>query len=577
MINLFLCILSSLYLCFGLLYFCCRILPSKHKISLPLFLCLSVFMALLFWIKRESQHNGITIVFQLTTFLVTLFLFQASFMKKLAVYFIFQLLIICPEILCTSVFIALHNLFIPTDTYTPHNLISSCSPAEYFVIELSNILLGLFLLWKISEILRQCIDYLKILTFLQLLLPLIAPVFLNVIISLQKKPEAVLALSIIYWIICIGSYLLFLRAVRSLAQQHREYLQKKMEIKLMKKQINDSVQLSNEYASLRKWNHDIENHIMSVMYLMDMKNMRKQKHIPLLFCPGLIVDHKKNNQRRIAVMRKNIKLIPLFLFLFVFQLLYFLSTIYTEKIDHMFLILAVFMVLICILLYCVLSDVLKKSNTEMELAFLQKQKQLKQEQDYSLQIRRQDTRDFQIKTVQGLQDFQSLLEQEKYEQADTAIRNLNQTFQKERFHPYCQNNLLQAILEGKRLRAEQKHIQVSYEILLPEKISINTTDLSSIFFNLLDNAIEACSASGNPDPEIRLSANISNGFLTVYMHNTKNPMQTFTHKTTKSEPGAHGYGLSIIEDICQKYNGSYQWIDHNNTFDSIVLLQIKNL
>lgn len=276
-------------------------------------------------------------------------------------------------------------------------------------------------------------------------------------------------------------------------------------------------------------------------------------------------------------MKKNIKLIPLFLFLFVFQLLYFLSTIYTEKIDHMFLILAVFMVLICILLYCVLSDVLKKSNAEMELAFLQKQKQLKHEQDYSLQIRRQDTRDFQVKTVQGLQDFQIFLEQGEYEQADTAIRNLNQTFQKKRFHPYCQNNLLQAILEGKRLRAEQEHIQVSYEILLPEKISINTTDLSSIFFNLLDNAIEACSASGNPDPEIRLSANISNGFLTVYMHNTKNPMQTFTHKTTKSEPEAHGYGLSIIEDICQKYNGSYQWIDHNNTFDSIVLLQIKNL
>ena len=192
-------------------------------------------------------------------------------------------------------------------------------------------------------------------------------------------------------------------------------------------------------------------------------------------------------------MKKNIKLIPLFLFLFVFQLLYFLSTIYTEKIDHIFLILAVFMILICILLYCVLSDVLKKSNTEMELAFLQKQKQLKQEQDYSLQIRRQDTRDFQTKTVQELQDFQILLEQGKYEQADTAIRNLNQTFQKDRFHPYCQNNLLQAILEGKRLRAEQEHIQVSYEILLPEKISINTTDLSSIFFNLLDNAIEACS------------------------------------------------------------------------------------
>ena len=274
-------------------------------------------------------------------------------------------------------------------------------------------------------------------------------------------------------------------------------------------------------------------------------------------------------------MKKNIKLIPLFLFLFVFQLLYFLSTIYTEKIDSMFLILAVFMIIICVLLYRMLSDVLKKSDIETELSFFQKQKQLKQEQDYSLQIRRQNTQDFQFKTVQGLLDFQALMEQKKYEQADNALRNLNQTFQKERFHPYCQDNLLQAILEGKRLRAEQDHIRASYEILLPEKLSIDTTDLSSVFFNLLDNAIEACNSSGNPDPEIQLSANISNGFLTIYMHNTKNPTQAFTHKTTKSKSDSHGYGLSIIEDICQRHNGSYQWIDHGNMFDSIVLLQLE--
>lgn len=272
-------------------------------------------------------------------------------------------------------------------------------------------------------------------------------------------------------------------------------------------------------------------------------------------------------------MKKNIKLIPLFLFLFVFQLLYFLSTIYTEKIDSMFLILAVFMIIISVLLYRMLSDVLKKSDIETELSFLQKQKQLKQEQDYSLQIRRQNTQDFQFKTVQGLLDFQTLLKQEKYEQADDAIRNLNRTFQKERFHPYCQNNLLQAILEGKRLRARQNHIQVSYEILLPEELSVDTSDLSSVFFNLMDNAIEACNTSGNPNPEIRLSANISNGFLTVYMHNTKNQAQIFTHQTTKSNSGIHGYGLSIIEDICQRYNGSYQWINHEGMFDSIVLLQ----
>ena len=100
-------------------------------------------------------------------------------------------------------------------------------------------------------------------------------------------------------------------------------------------------------------------------------------------------------------------------------------------------------------------------------------------------------------------------------------------------------------------------------------------DLSSVFFNLLDNAIEACNASGSQSPAIRLSANISDGFLTIYMHNTKNPDQNFNHKTSKIETFSHGYGLSIIEDICHRYNGSYQRIDHGNTFDSIVLLQIE--
>lgn len=44
MINLFLCILSSLYLCFGLLYFCCRILPSKPQDLTPaVFVSVSIY------------------------------------------------------------------------------------------------------------------------------------------------------------------------------------------------------------------------------------------------------------------------------------------------------------------------------------------------------------------------------------------------------------------------------------------------------------------------------------------------------------------------------------------------------
>lgn len=276
-INLFGCSLSGFYLCFGFFYFSSRILPCRRKISLPLFLFLSLFATMLLWIKRQTSLSLPTLLLQLLLFLTILLIFQASFRKKITVYFIYNILAVCPQILCTSIFIELHNLVKPDNIYAPDNLIINCSSVEYLIIELPDILLELFLFWKISEILRQCIDYLKAVTYLQLLLPLTIPHFLSIAITIPKKPIIVLILSIIYWLACICSTLLLIRAVPSLSHQHRKYLHKKAEVKLIKKQMNDSVQLSNEYINLRKWNHDVENHIMSVIYLMEMKKYDEAK------------------------------------------------------------------------------------------------------------------------------------------------------------------------------------------------------------------------------------------------------------------------------------------------------------
>ena len=76
MINLFLCILSSLLSVFWTVLLLLQDPAPQMQDLTSTVLCLSVFMALLFWFKRESQHNGITIVFQLTIFLVILFFYS---------------------------------------------------------------------------------------------------------------------------------------------------------------------------------------------------------------------------------------------------------------------------------------------------------------------------------------------------------------------------------------------------------------------------------------------------------------------------------------------------------------------
>lgn len=121
--------------------------------------------------------------------------------------------------------------------------------------------------------------------------------------------------------------------------------------------------------------------------------------------------------------------------------------------------------------------------------------------------------------------------------------------------------------------AEHSGINVNYQIFLPEKSLIQPTDLSSVLFNLLDNAIEACSSSGFDKPHLSLSLTTSKGFLSILVRNSKNPLEVFDHNTTKENTFYHGLGLSIIEDICRKYDGSWQWNDFENTFESIILLR----
>lgn len=141
------------------------------------------------------------------------------------------------------------------------------------------------------------------------------------------------------------------------------------------------------------------------------------------------------------------------------------------------------------------------------------------------------------------------------------------------FIPVCEDNLILVILESKRMLAEHSGINVNYQIFLPEKSLIQPTDLSSVLFNLLDNAIEACSSSGFDKPHLSLSLTTSKGFLSILVRNSKNPLEVFDHNTTKENTFYHGLGLSIIEDICRKYDGSWQWNDCENTFESIILLR----
>lgn len=226
------------------------------------------------------------------------------------------------------------------------------------------------------------------------------------------------------------------------------------------------------------------------------------------------------------------------------------------------------------LLYSITNDTLKDARQEAELLALNQQQKLKEQQNQTLASRRQQTLSLQENVQRDLHTYETLMDNGQYEEAAHYLERLTFTFQKERFHPICGDNLINAILDSKRQTASQYNIRTSFQLLLPEKMKIETSDLSSIFFNLMDNGIESCQNSHSSDPFIQITASQNANFLTIHMTNSKDPSYKFNHKTNKTDSWAHGFGLAIIEEIASKYDGSCQWIDGGDVFESVVMVEV---
>ena len=270
------------------------------------------------------------------------------------------------------------------------------------------------------------------------------------------------------------------------------------------------------------------------------------------------------------IFRRKITLIISLIF---FQLFYLLAHYSGQYLNLFFLLTSLAALIVCYNVYQLLLQIFTSQKIDSELSLLQKQQALKNKHLQFIHQQESNSLKFQEQFTETLQKAQKLLHAGNCEKTHKLIHTALETFQNDRFHPYCEDNLILAILESKRLFAQHLGIHTDYKIFLPEKSNIQSSDLCSVLFNILDNAIEACRSSESAEPYLSLSLTTSKGFISILVKNSKNPQTVFDHTTTKKDSFNHGLGLSIIEDICHKYDGSWQWHDYGNTFESVILLR----
>ena len=134
----------------------------------------------------------------------------------------------------------------------------------------------------------------------------------------------------------------------------------------------------------------------------------------------------------------------------------------------------------------------------------------------------------------------------------------------------------EALILDKKSRCDALGIRFIDKIrVLPADGTIQEIDIISLLGNLLDNAIEACRASGSSDPYIRIESTIKKKVWQLTVSNSKDPEispKKTGMATTKIDARDHGLGIGIIRSIVSKYNGTLKMNDCGDYFEIEALL-----
>jgi len=111
------------------------------------------------------------------------------------------------------------------------------------------------------------------------------------------------------------------------------------------------------------------------------------------------------------------------------------------------------------------------------------------------------------------------------------------------------------------LASKYKDVRINVHQPIPETDRILMIDFVSLLFNLVENACEAAIETNDKNVNIKVTMNQSHYFIQVVNSSIRNPIPTNFISTKASE--SHGFGMSIIRDIIQKYKGEiYSSFDH---------------
>lgn len=182
-----------------------------------------------------------------------------------------------------------------------------------------------------------------------------------------------------------------------------------------------------------------------------------------------------------------------------------------------------------------------------------------------------------------LQSIDILNHNNESEKIRLYIKNLLLSSSLKEYSKHCEHSLLNSILCQYMQKCTSKSISLHIDIRKDSIDFISDNDLTSLFCNLLDNAVEAASHISDSYIELNTVRREKTPFIVITLINScpKNPFSNAAGSltTSKSDKNIHGFGIKSIRKIIHKYYGNMQMYYNDNTltFHTIITLKKSNL
>lgn len=173
--------------------------------------------------------------------------------------------------------------------------------------------------------------------------------------------------------------------------------------------------------------------------------------------------------------------------------------------------------------------------------------------------------------------MQEYVRNREYDKLEKYLNSYQQSLPDDTLISFCDNKAVNAVMLYFAQMAKNEDIDYDVKAVIPENISVDETDLSVLFGNLIENAIDACKAESGDNKKIVIRALTDDYTLCLGIDNTftGDVRKDFNGVLFSSKHVGFGIGVESVKSIAEKYGGTYRAEIKDGMFMSSVLLNLK--